>query len=127
MTLTKVRSVFALFLFICLPAVVNAQNDEQANVRRVNDLVEALSAVKTPEESTALLNAQPELVTPELVKALTKRARDHIASGNLAQALRICDLALSIAQRLNDKRGMFITLRLKGGVARARGDYKQAK
>jgi CHAT domain-containing protein/tetratricopeptide (TPR) repeat protein len=121
MTLTKLASIFALFLFACLPTLVNAQNE--ANVTK---LAEALSAVKTPEESTKLLNAQPELVTPDLVKALTKQARDHIASGRHAQALTICDLALDIAKRLNDKRGVFLTLRVKGELARVRGDNKQA-
>ena len=123
MTLTSLKIVFAaLLLFTCLPTQSYAQNNEQ----RVVALAEALSAVKTPEESTALLNAQPELVTPDLVKALTKQARDHIASGKHAQALLICDLALDIAKRLNDKRGVFLTLRVKGELARVRGDYKQA-
>jgi tetratricopeptide (TPR) repeat protein len=126
MPLTKVRSVFALLLFICIPTLVIAQNDEQAKLQRVVELAEALSAGKTPEETTALLNAQPELVTPDLVKALTKLAREHIASGKHAQALTICDLALDIAKRLNDKRGMFLTLRVKGELARVRGDNKQA-
>src|ERR1044072_7801090 len=37
MTLTRMRSVFALFLVMCLPTLVNAQSDEQANVQRVVD------------------------------------------------------------------------------------------
>jgi CHAT domain-containing protein/Tfp pilus assembly protein PilF len=123
MKLTRLKTVFALFLlFTCVPTPGSAQNNEKA----IAELAEALSAVKTPEESTALLNAQPELVTPDLVKALTKQARDHIASGKHEQALMICDLALDIARRLNDKRGMFLALRVKGGVARVRGDNKQA-
>jgi len=123
MKLTGLKTVFALFLlFTCLPTPSHAQTNEQ----RVVELAEALSAVKTPEESTALLNAQSELVTPDLVKALTKQARDHIARGKHQQALMICDLALDIARRLNDKRGMFLTLRVKGELARVRGDYKQA-
>ena len=93
---------------------------------REDELAAALTAVSTPEERAALLNLQPELVTPDLVRGLTKQARDLLVQGKQAQALPICDLALSIAQRLNDKRGMFLTLRLKSGVARARGDYKQA-
>ena len=129
-TRRKPGNVLALFLlaclFTCLPALSYAQNDEQANVRRAVELAEKLSAVKTPEERSAALNAQPELVTPELVQALTKQARDLLARGKQAEALTICDLALSIAQRLNDKRGMFLALRVKGGVARVRGDYKQA-
>ncbi|HEX2271613.1 MAG TPA: CHAT domain-containing protein, partial [Pyrinomonadaceae bacterium] len=37
-----------------------------------------------------------------------------------------CELAMNIATRLNDKRGMFLTLRVQGGIARVRGNYKQA-
>src|SRR5919205_4552012 len=231
MTLTKIRSVFALFLLICLPTLSNAQSDEQANVQHVvdqffaafqqkdlsnamalwsgkspdltygrqllqqtfatyrtielknirvnkitldkdnatvqltaeltvvdtqagasstpitrtiqmvretggwkiwkyltreDDLAATLTAPITPEERVAILNAQPELVTPDRVRGLAKQARELLIQGKQAEGLTICDLALNIAQRLNDKRGMFITLRLKGGVARARGDYKQA-
>jgi CHAT domain-containing protein/tetratricopeptide (TPR) repeat protein len=90
------------------------------------ELAAALNAVKTPEDGRALLNAQPELVTPDLVKAMTKQAKELLGRGNQAQALMICDLALSVAQRLTDKTGMFGTLRLKGDIYRLRGDYKQA-
>ncbi|HKG60896.1 MAG TPA: CHAT domain-containing tetratricopeptide repeat protein [Pyrinomonadaceae bacterium] len=72
------------------------------------------------------MNAQPELVTPDLVFGLAKQARELLIKGKQAEGLALCDLALNIAQRLNDKRGMFFTLRLKGGVARSRGDNKQA-
>jgi CHAT domain-containing protein/Tfp pilus assembly protein PilF/ketosteroid isomerase-like protein len=91
-----------------------------------DELAVALSAVATPEERSALLNAQPNLVTPDLIRALTRQARVLLARGKHAEALMICDLALNIAQRLNDKRGMFITLRVKAEVVRVRGDYKQA-
>jgi CHAT domain-containing protein/lipopolysaccharide biosynthesis regulator YciM/ketosteroid isomerase-like protein len=90
------------------------------------ELAAALSAIKTPEDGRTLLNAQPELVTPDLVKALAKQAKELLGRGKQAQALMICDLALSVAQRLTDKPGMFLTLRLKGDISRARGDYKQA-
>jgi CHAT domain-containing protein/Tfp pilus assembly protein PilF/ketosteroid isomerase-like protein len=95
-------------------------------VTREDKLAEALSAVSTLEERGALLNAQPELVTPELVSALIKQARQLLARGKQDEALTICDFALNIAQRLNDKIGMFVVLRVKGTVARVRGDNKQA-
>jgi len=57
---------------------------------------------------------------------LTKQARELATNGKQIEALMICDLALNIAQRLDDKRGMFVALRVKGGVARARGDNRQA-
>jgi CHAT domain-containing protein/tetratricopeptide (TPR) repeat protein len=91
-----------------------------------DELAAALSAVATPEERNALLNAQPELVTPDLVKALAKQGKELLGRGKQPQALMICDLALSIAQRLMDKPGMFMALRLKGDINRGRGDYKQA-
>ena len=93
---------------------------------REDEFAETLSAITSLEESSALLNAQPELVTPDLVKGLTKQARSLIGRGKLAQASMICDLALNLAQRLNDKRGMFLTLRVKGELAERHGDNKQA-
>ena len=95
-------------------------------VTREDKLAEALNAASTPEERNTLLNAQPELVTPELVNALIKQARQLLARGKQAEALTLCDQALNIAQRLNDKLGVFVTLRVKGGVARVRGDNKEA-
>jgi CHAT domain-containing protein/tetratricopeptide (TPR) repeat protein len=86
----------------------------------------SVSAVKTAAEAGALLNTQPELVTPDLARALTTQARELLARGKQAEALTINDLALSIAQRLNDKTGMFLALRVKAQVSRMRGDYKQA-
>ncbi len=91
-----------------------------------DELAVALSVVKTPEESNALLQAQPDLVTPDLVKALVRQARELLARGKHTEAWMIDDLALNIAQRLNDKLGMFKALRVKGELSRVRGDYKQA-
>lgn len=93
---------------------------------REDEFAEKLSSVATPEEMTTLLNAQPELVTLDLVRALTKQARDLMGRGKQAQASTVSDLAFNIAQRLNDKRGMFLALRVKGEFAERRGDYKQA-
>jgi CHAT domain-containing protein/Tfp pilus assembly protein PilF len=122
------KNLVALSLLTCLlicltPPHCFAQADQQIKVQH---LVEQLLAVKTPEEGNALLNSQPELVTPDLIKALTKQARELAAGGKQVEALMICDLALKIAQRLNDKRGIFLSLRVKAGLARMRGDYKQA-
>src|ERR1051325_956916 len=69
MTLTrrKAKSLLAFFLlgclFIRLPTVANAQNNQQATVQREDELATRLSIVQTPEERDALLKAQPELVT----------------------------------------------------------------
>ena len=126
MTLTsrRVKNIFVLFLLACLPTMVTAQNDEQA--RRVIELAKALSVARKPEDSAALMNAQPELVTPELVKALNNQAKELVANGKQAEGLATSDLAFNIAKRLNDKRGMIMALRVKSVAARIRGDYKQA-
>ncbi len=86
----------------------------------------AVSALKTAEEAGALLNTKPELVTPDLGRALTRQARELLARGKQTEAWMINDLALSIAQRLNDKTGTFLALRLNGEISRQRGKYKQA-
>ena len=110
MTPTKLRAknLIALFLLACLSSYLTerccAQGDQQ---EKVQHLAEQLAAVRTPEEGNALLKSQPELVTPDLVKALTKQARELATHGKQIEALMICDLALNIAQRLNDRRGMF--------------------
>src|SRR5215213_4607001 len=126
MTLTsrRVKNIFVLFLLACLPTMVTAQNDEKA--RRVFELAKALSGARKPEDSAALMNAQPELVTPELVKALNNQAKELVANGKQAEGLATSDLAFNIAKRLNDKRGMIMALRVKSVAARIRGDYKQA-
>lgn len=91
-----------------------------------DELAVALGAVKTSEEAEALIKNKPELVTPDLVRAMARQARELTGRGKHGQALLICDLALNLAQRLNDKHGQFFTLRVKGELFRMRGDYKQA-
>lgn len=91
-----------------------------------DELAAALGLSKTPEERDELLKSRADLVTPELVKALNKHSRELSPRGKLAEASMILDLALNIAQRLDDKRGMVVSLRWKGELVRLRGDYKQA-
>ena len=91
-----------------------------------DELAVALGLTRTKAESDALLKSQPDLVTPELVKALNKHSRELSPRGKLAEALMVLDLALNIAQRLDDKRGTVVALRWKGEISRLRGDYKQA-
>lgn len=91
------------------------------------ELAAALSATKTPEEGAALLAAQPELMTTDLVNALVKQVKQLSGSAKSVQAMLVCDLLLGVAQRLTDKKGIAVALLLKGDTYRARGDYKQAK
>jgi tetratricopeptide (TPR) repeat protein len=91
-----------------------------------DELASAVSAAKTRAEAEALLNSKPNLVKPDLVRALARQARELSSRGKQSEALMICDLALNLGQRLNDKHGMFFTLRVQGETLRQRGEYKQA-
>lgn len=93
----------------------------------VEELAAALSATKTPEEGAALLAAQPELMTTELVNALIKQVKQLSSPAKSVQAMLVCDLLLGVAQRITDKKGIAVALLAKGDIYRARGDYKQAK
>jgi CHAT domain-containing protein len=90
------------------------------------ELAAAISAVQTRAEADALLKAQPALATPHFIVALTISTMELQARGKHDQASLIGDLALHTAQRINDKHGVFMTLREKGDSARIRGNYQQA-
>jgi CHAT domain-containing protein/ketosteroid isomerase-like protein len=89
------------------------------------ELAAALSATKAPEDAAGLLEAQPELVNTDLVTSLFKQVRE--LRGKPVQAMLVCDLAFRVAQRIADKAGMSVALRLKGDITRVGGDYRQAK
>jgi CHAT domain-containing protein/Tfp pilus assembly protein PilF/ketosteroid isomerase-like protein len=91
------------------------------------ELAAALTAAKTPEEGAALLAAQPELMTTELVNALVKQVKLLSTPAKSVQAMLVCDLLLGVAQRITDKNGIAVALLAKGDIYRVRGDYKQAK
>lgn len=91
------------------------------------ELAAALSATKTLEEATALLAAQPEMINTDLVNVLIRQAKVLASRGNSVQAMRNCDLAFSVAQRISDKVGMIAALQVKGDIYQVRGDFKQAK
>ena len=91
-----------------------------------DELAAAAGAAKTREEAEALLKAQPELADPDLVVSLNKVVRELLSRGKQTEALMLCDLALDIAQRIDDKFGMFITIRIMGDTSRVRGNYAKA-
>ncbi|HXD32561.1 MAG TPA: CHAT domain-containing protein [Pyrinomonadaceae bacterium] len=91
------------------------------------ELAAALTATKTPEEGAALLAAQPELMTTDLVNALVKQVKQLSSPAKSVQAMLVCDLLMGVAQRITDKKGIAVALLLKGDIYRGRGDYKQAK
>ena len=81
---------------------------------------------KTWEERRALLETNKGLVTTELVRALGNRARNLINQGRYIEALAILDVALSIANQLQDGPGTIATWRWMGIAHYWMGSYTQA-
>jgi CHAT domain-containing protein/Tfp pilus assembly protein PilF/ketosteroid isomerase-like protein len=85
-----------------------------------------LIAAQTSPERSALLEANKELVTIELVKALDKQGRELSGQGQFTQALAVFDTALSIANQLQDGPGLIATWRLMGIAHYWMNNYTQA-
>ena len=110
MTLTM-RKVVTIFLLGCL--FTGSSTSGRASVDYTRDNGQPRSVQLQTDEQ-------------EKMQALIKQARDLLTRGKQTEALALCDQALDIAQRLNDKPGTIAALRVKGDIARARGDNKQA-
>src|SRR5215216_1367377 len=83
----------------CRTILMARENDAWKISRYVTaeeEFAAAVSAVRTSEEAGALLNTKPELVTPDLGRALTRQARELLVRGKQPEAVTINDLALSI-------------------------------
>lgn len=90
------------------------------------ELAVALISAKTNEERERLLEAEKELVTAVLVQRLLDQGLRHNTLGNLKGALDIFALALDVANRVDDSKGMAAALQGIGIVHSSRGDYAQA-
>jgi tetratricopeptide (TPR) repeat protein len=90
------------------------------------ELAAAIAAAKTDEERKTLLEANKELQTVELDRALIAQGYRLVSQGSYSQALGIFQLGLSLAQELNDKPGLVLAFRGVGSVHRLQGRYPQA-
>jgi CHAT domain-containing protein/tetratricopeptide (TPR) repeat protein len=91
------------------------------------ELADELINARTDAERRALLEAQPESVTDELVRELVARRGARLfAQGEFATALDIASLGLAISRRIGYGAGVAGALRLTGNVQTMRGDYAQA-
>ena len=72
---------------------------------------------------TALLQAEKELMTAELWKALKRLGKGHYDQSNYQQALTIHQLAKSIAEQISDKAGIAQSLNDIGAVQYSQGNY----
>ena len=76
------------------------------NISTVEQLATALAAAGTESESGTLLAAKKELVTAELGKKLVKQGNGLVWHANHAEALRLYQLALRVAEQISDQAGI---------------------
>jgi CHAT domain-containing protein/tetratricopeptide (TPR) repeat protein len=108
-----------------------AQEQGPNNVRQTSqegeaELAAALIAAKTEDERKALLAARAQSVNPKLVHELNQQARTKVTPQTTGELLPIFQLALSLAERLNDRAGLIESWRNVGNIYRVRGEAPQA-
>ncbi len=90
-----------------------------------DELANALLTAKSDEERAALLSTEPELVTPELSRALVRSGDRLRSEKKYALALAAAELALKLAEQLNDRPSQGLAWELIGRVYGAQRDYRR--
>jgi CHAT domain-containing protein len=90
------------------------------------DLAAALALLKTEAERSALLTAEKELITEELVRELNRQGLRLLSQGNYPEALVRFRLMQTIAEQVGDKVGLARALNNIGFVHFLQGDYALA-
>jgi tetratricopeptide (TPR) repeat protein len=126
-TLRVLLCLLALSLSSINPAIAQTQSVPNTPASsEVNDLAAALVAATSEEEQERLLAQKPDLMNSSLLTALKARADPLVQKGDYAQALRISQLAVSIAERVRDRVGLGNALNNLGGVYNRQNRYAQA-
>lgn len=86
-------------------------------------LAAALVESKTEGERNALLEAEKDLVTPDLVQSLIARGRDMVGQAEYRRAVTLYKLALDIGARIGDKSGIAKALNGLGTAFYRQGDF----
>lgn len=89
------------------------------------ELATNLVSAKTETDQSALLAAEPDLITVELVQAVRNQAQP-LMRRDLSQALKAWQLMRSIAEKIGDEQNVAFAINNMGVVHYTRGDYKQA-
>src|SRR5262245_3441455 len=96
--------LMALGLCLINPALAQTQSvPNPPTSSEVNDLAAALGAAASEEEQDRLLAQKPGLINRSLLAALKALADTFFRKGAYAQTLRICQLAVRIAERIGDR------------------------
>jgi CHAT domain-containing protein/Tfp pilus assembly protein PilF len=90
------------------------------------DLAAAIAVAKTEEEGKALYEANKELQTIELQRALIAQGIRLTNQSNYSQVMTISQLALTLAQELTDQIGIAAAFRNIASIHRLQGKYPQA-
>jgi len=90
------------------------------------ELAAKLLSAKTESDQNALLEAEPELITVELVHALRKQAEILTQRRQLSEALIALRLTRSIAERIGDEQDVQFAVNNLGINYYSRGEYQQA-
>ena len=122
---TTLALIFALTFVLCADVSFAQSPDETAHAVS-RELATKLLAAKTESEQSALLEAQPQLITVDLVQELRKQAEGFMQRRELPQALSALRLTRSIAERVGDEQNVAFAVFNTGIVYFSRGEYQQA-
>lgn len=92
----------------------------------VEELAGAFVAARSEDERAKLLSAKPELVSADLRRALNVLGDQFRTKSDYARALAVYQLALGVAQKIDDGEGVAQTLSNIGGIYRAQGNYQRS-
>lgn len=99
--------LLALSLNLINPAIARSQSvPNRPATSEVNELAASLAAAASEEEQEGLLAQKKDLVTGALLAALKALATPLAQKGDHAQALRLSQLAIRIAERIGDRVGL---------------------
>ena len=97
-----------------------------AQQQALEAFADRLIAAPNEEARNALLSANSDLVTANLVRTINGRGTALWRAGSLSQARATYDVALTIATRINDKLQISNCLNNIGLVLNGQGDYEAA-
>ncbi len=123
------RIVFASFVVIwaLIGGQSSASTQAQAGQLTVEQLAAAIAQANDVAARQALLDAQPALATPQLVKALMDAADPFADKGQYQDAIALRNFALALAERINDREGVARLLRKIGSGYYRLNQYDKAR
>ncbi len=116
-----------ILLFASRSEPVFAQLGQPALDPKVERLAEALVKAKREAEGGALLASARDLVTADLVKAVSRQGDPFLNRGEYPQALSIYRLSQDIGDQIGDKLGIARALNSIGRVHCRQSNYAQAR